>query len=170
MTGVPWRSPISSRRPRRESRGAAAAGRLRVSPRIPVQCSRSHDHAGEGPWTATVEEGLGIPSAGPRGEHDLSVHIDHRRCTQRPDGSWAPDRGVARMPYLESDDRVRSARVLPYWALRCRSVGLLPRPSAWCCNNALKMGGGGGDVGSWEVMLGAVMMSSASSVTENPSG
>ncbi len=73
------------------------------------------------------------------------------------------------MPYLESDDRVRSARVLPYWALRCRSVGLLPRPSAWCCNNALKMGGGG-DVGSWEVMLGAVMMSSASSVTENPSG
>jgi len=43
-----------------------------------VDCSRSHDHEGEGDRTASVEKGVWLPSAGARGERILPVQVDHR--------------------------------------------------------------------------------------------
>ena len=49
-----------------------------VSTETAVERSRSHDQEGEGDRTASVEEGVWLPSAGPRGERLLPVQVDHR--------------------------------------------------------------------------------------------
>jgi hypothetical protein len=54
------------------TRTATVCGRR---PRSPAR--RPHDPAGAAGWTATVEEGLGLPSAGPCGERLLPVQVDY---------------------------------------------------------------------------------------------
>ena len=124
-----------SRAPTPEGRGSTDEDGAGVSARTSGPCSRSHDHAGVRPWAATLEEGVGVPSAGAGGECLLPIQIDHRRCAEGPDGSGAPDRGAAGMQHPESDDRTRAAHVLQCRSLRRRYVGRL-RPAIWCCNNA----------------------------------
>ena len=47
----------------------------------PIRCPRSDDQEGEGARTATVEEGVWLPSARVRGECVLPVQVDRRRLS-----------------------------------------------------------------------------------------
>ena len=64
---------------RGEGRGAADQDRVIVSTGRPIRCPRSDDQEGEGARTATVEEGVWLPSASARGECVLPVQVDRRR-------------------------------------------------------------------------------------------
>ena len=66
---------------RGEGRGAADQDRVVVSTGRPIRCPRSDDQEGEGARTATVEEGVWLPSASARGECVLPVHVDRRRLS-----------------------------------------------------------------------------------------
>ena len=66
---------------RGEGRGAADQDRVVVSTGRPIRCPRSDDQEGEGARTATVEEGVWLPSARARGECVLPVHVDRRRLS-----------------------------------------------------------------------------------------
>ena len=109
----------------RDGRGAACPNGVSVSTRTSVQRPQSDDQARAGPWTSTLDEGLGIPSTGARGERRLSVQIDHRSWAESPVGSRASDRDLARVQHLESDDGPWSACVLQHRKLKCRSAGSL---------------------------------------------
>ena len=52
-----------------------------VSTGRPIRCPRSDDQEGEGARTATVEEGVWLPSASARGECVLPVQVDRRRLS-----------------------------------------------------------------------------------------
>ena len=106
---------------------AAGANRGAVSTRPPVPCSRSNDRASAGPRPSAMAEGGGIPSAGARGERGLSVQIDHRTGSASPNGRRAEDRSAPRVQRAESDDRARSARILPHRSLRGRRYGKVPQ-------------------------------------------
>ena len=62
-------------------RGAADPDRVVVSTGRPIRCPRSDDQEGEGARTATVDEGIWVPSARARGECVLPVHVDRRRLS-----------------------------------------------------------------------------------------
>ena len=62
-------------------RGAADQDRVVVSTGRPIRCPRSDDQEGEGARTATVEEGVWVPSARARGACVLPVHVDRRRLS-----------------------------------------------------------------------------------------
>ena len=62
----------------RDRRGASDQHAYGVTTPTAVDCSRSHDQEGEGDRTTSVEEGVWLPSAGPRGERILPVQVDHR--------------------------------------------------------------------------------------------
>ena len=64
-----------------EGRGAADQDRVVVSTGRPIRCPRSDDQEGEGARTATVEEGVWLPSASARGACVLPVHVDRRRLS-----------------------------------------------------------------------------------------
>ncbi len=66
---------------RGEGCGAADQDRVVVSTGRPIRCPRSDDQEGEGARTATVEEGVWLPSARARGECVLPVHVDRRRLS-----------------------------------------------------------------------------------------
>ena len=66
---------------RGEGRGAADQDRVVVSTGRPIRCPRSDDQEGEGARTATVEEGVWLPSASARGECVLPVQVDRRRLS-----------------------------------------------------------------------------------------
>ena len=66
---------------RGEGRGAADQDRVVVSTGRPIRCPRSDDQEGEGARTATVDEGVWLPSARARGECVLPVHVDRRRLS-----------------------------------------------------------------------------------------
>ena len=55
--------------------------RVVVSTGRPIRCPRSDDQEGEGARTATVEEGVWLPSASARGECVLPVQVDRRRLS-----------------------------------------------------------------------------------------
>ena len=59
--------------------------------------ARPHDPTGAAGWTATVEEGLGLPSAGPYGERLLPVQGDHRGEPSSAQSGGARDGGHPRM-------------------------------------------------------------------------
>ena len=115
--------------------GAAGENRVAVSARPAVPCSRSDDPTRADTRLAAVEESLQIPSAGTRGERGLSVQVDQRTWSASPHGSRATDRGAPRVRRAESDDRTRSARVLPHRSVRARRSGRL-RLNDQSCNNA----------------------------------
>ena len=52
-----------------------------VSTGRPIRCPRSDDQEGEGARTATVDEGVWVPSARARGACVLPVHVDRRRLS-----------------------------------------------------------------------------------------
>ena len=52
-----------------------------ASTKISVKCSRSYDHEGKGNRTSPVEEGVGVPSPSPSGEHFLQVQVNCWRQT-----------------------------------------------------------------------------------------
>ena len=79
-----------------------------------------------GPRPSAVEEGGRIPSTGARGERGLSVQVDHRTGPASPNDRRAEDRSAPRVQRAESDDRARSARVLPHRSLRGRRYGRVP--------------------------------------------
>ena len=62
----------------RDRRGATGQDGKGISTEAAVERSRSRDSEGAGGRTTTVEEGIGLPSAGPRGERLLPVQVDHR--------------------------------------------------------------------------------------------
>ena len=74
------------------TRTATVSGRR---PRSPAP--RPHDPTGAAGWTATVEEGLGLPSAGPCGERLLPVQVDHRGEPSSAQSGGARDGGHPRM-------------------------------------------------------------------------
>ena len=90
----------------------------------PVDCSRSHDQEGEGDRTASVEEGVGLPSAGPRGERILPVQVDHRGRPSSAQSGGAGDRGHPGMQYPQSDDSAWQACVVRRWAMTGLWVGI----------------------------------------------
>ena len=65
----------------------------------------------------------------------FSVQVDQRTWSASPHGSRATDRGAPRVRRAESDDRTRSARVLPHRSVRARRSGRL-RLNDQSCNNA----------------------------------
>ncbi len=58
-----------------------------------------------GDRTAPVEEGGGLPSAGPRGECVLPIQVDHRGGSSSPGSRRTAGRGAARVQRPQSDDR-----------------------------------------------------------------
>ena len=94
-----------------------------VSMEPAVECSGSHDHEDEEDRPPAVEEGGGLPSAGPGGEHLPSVQIDHRRWSSRSLPCRASDRGGDRVQRPESDDRSWSAGVVPHRSVSGLSAG-----------------------------------------------
>ena len=66
---------------RGEGRGAADQDRVVVSTGRSIRCPRSDDQEGEGARTATVDEGVWVPSARARGACVLPVHVDRRRLS-----------------------------------------------------------------------------------------
>ena len=72
---------IRNSRPTGEGRGAADQDRVVVSTARPIRCPRSDDQEGEGARTATVEEGVWLPSASARRECVLPVQVDRRRLS-----------------------------------------------------------------------------------------
>ena len=75
--------------------------------------------------TATVEEGIGLPSAGPRGERLLPVQVDHRECPSGPYARRASGRGPPRVQCPESDGRAWQARVVQYRSVKGLCLGSL---------------------------------------------
>ncbi len=76
-----------------------------VSTRTALKCARSRDRRRGDARPAPMEEGLGLPSAGPRGERVLPVQVHPRGWpwsaqSRRPEG-----RGEPGVPRPESDDR-----------------------------------------------------------------
>ena len=61
----------------------------RLWPRPAVARAGSDDHVGEDARTASLEEGVRVPSSGSGGEHVLPLHVHHRRWPSRPESSWA---------------------------------------------------------------------------------
>ena len=61
--------------------GYVRVDRVVVSTGRPIRCPRSDDQEGEGARTATVEEGVWLPSASARGECVLPVQVDRRRLS-----------------------------------------------------------------------------------------
>ena len=101
--------------------------------------SRSRDRtigASAAPRPSAVKEGREISSTGSRGERGLSVQVDHRTWSASPNDRRAADRSAPRVQRAESDDRARSARVLPHRSLRGRRYGRVPL-NVQSCNNAM---------------------------------
>jgi hypothetical protein len=91
---------------------AARGARVVVPPAKTPQCwdgdrargSRSDDSDGDGHRTTTVDEGIGLPSAGSRGERLLPLQVDLRGCSSSSQSKRAGGRDTRRMQGLESDD------------------------------------------------------------------
>ncbi len=66
-----------------------------------------------------------LPSPGAGGECVLSVQIDYRGSAARPVPRRASGRVRGRVSRPEPDDRARSARVVQYWSVTCRWVGIV---------------------------------------------
>ena len=67
-----------------------------ISTSTAVKHARSHNSEGAGDRTTTMEEGIGLPSTGPRGERFLPVQIDHRRCGSSAESKRTNSRGAPR--------------------------------------------------------------------------
>ena len=55
----------------------------RVTTRAALECTRPHDYRRGDAGAPAMEEGLGLPSAGARGERLLSLQVHHRRWPSR---------------------------------------------------------------------------------------
>jgi hypothetical protein len=96
----------------RERRGAADQDGEGVSKETAVDCSRSHDQEGEGDRTASVEEGVWLPSARPRRERLLPVQVDHRGWLSSAQSGRTGDWGRPRMQHSQPDDAAWQACVV----------------------------------------------------------
>ena len=81
----------------RTSGGETDQDSHRVWTATTIARARPHDPTGAAGWTATVEEGLGLPSAGPYGERLLPVQVDHRGEPSSAQWRGARDGGHPRM-------------------------------------------------------------------------
>ena len=90
----------------------------RVAIRTAVERPRLHDRGGQGDGTATLEEDVGLPSAGPRGEHVLPVQVDHRRRPASAQSGRAGERGRPRVHHPQSDDGAWQASVVRHRSVR----------------------------------------------------
>ena len=75
-----------------------------ASTTISVKCSRQHSHEGARDRASPVEEGVGIPPAGPSGKHLLPIQVDHWRPAACASSQVTGGRGADRMQYPEPDD------------------------------------------------------------------
>ena len=82
------------------------------------------------------KEGIGVPPAGPRGEHLLQVQVDHWPRTSRSTSELAESGGSDRVQHPEPDACPRQARVLGGWCLTktIEPAGMLSYPDS--CTNA----------------------------------
>jgi hypothetical protein len=76
-----------------------------------VKRSRSYDHESEENRAPPVEEGVGIPSSSPSGEHILSVQNDRWPKTSRSESGVTTSGGDHRLQHPQPDDRSRKARI-----------------------------------------------------------
>ena len=74
--------PVSEAAPWRDGRHSTDQDSHRVWTATTIARARPHDPTGAAGWTATVEEGLGLPSAGPYGERLLPVQVDQNPSTE----------------------------------------------------------------------------------------
>ena len=81
----------------RDGRHSTDQDSHRVWTATTITRARPHDPTGAAGWTATVEEGLGLPSAGPYGERLLPVQVDHRGEPSSAQSGGARDGGHPRM-------------------------------------------------------------------------
>jgi len=95
-----------------DRRGATDQDGQGLSTETAVECSRSRDPEAEEDRSATVEEGIRLPSAGPHGERLLPVQVDHRAWPSSTQSSRAGDWGRPRMQHPQSDDSTRRACVV----------------------------------------------------------
>ena len=90
LTPPMTRSPSTKRLGRGVRRSSShRPGRRPSLPRPAVARAGSDDHVGEDARPAPVEEGIGVPSSGPGGEHVLPLQVHHRRWPSRPEPSRA---------------------------------------------------------------------------------
>ena len=90
---------------------------------------------------APVEEGGGIPSPGARGERLLSVQVDSRRSTSRPDSRSARGRIGACVQRAQSDDRAWSTRVVRDQSVTNLRVGSVPCQFRFTQQRLIETGG-----------------------------
>ena len=72
----------------RDGRGASDEDRRSVSAETSGERSRSHHSEGQEGRAPPVEEGGGLPPAGPRGKRLLPVQVDHWRPASRSTSPW----------------------------------------------------------------------------------
>ena len=108
----------------------------RLSTKAPTARSRSHDHAREAARPPPLEDGVGVPPPGSRGERVLPVQVDPRGGSPCPDLGRADGRSTARVQHLESDDRPRQASVVRDRSMREPGLGTVRSVSESCTNAA----------------------------------
>ena len=91
--------------------------RCGLGARATIHRTGSNGHTGERPRSATLEENLRLSSTGARRDRLLSVQNDHQWGATGTHIGRAPDRSLARLQHLESDDRARSLHVVQGRAL-----------------------------------------------------
>ncbi len=92
----------------RDGRGATGEDRRRVSTETPGERSRSHHSEGQGGRAPPVEEGGGLPPAGPGGKRLLPVQVDHWRPASCSTSGGSGNRSGDRVQHPEPDDRAWS--------------------------------------------------------------
>ena len=105
----------------RDGCGPTEQDRTSVSTAATVERAGAHDQQGKADRTASVEKGVGLPSASAGGERLLPVHVNHWRGASGAECRRTDSRDAARVQRPESDDRPGNATVLQY-----RSVTRLP--------------------------------------------
>ena len=75
--------------------------------------------------TTTLEEDVGLPSAGPGGEHLLPVQVDHWRRPSSAQFSRAGDGGRPCVQHPQSDDGAWQASVVRHRSVKDPWVGIV---------------------------------------------
>ena len=83
-----------------------------VAPWTTLESARSRDHSRGSARAAPMQEGLGLPSAGPRGKRFLPLQVHHRRWPSCPKWWWPGGRGEPGVPCPQPGDRAWQTRVV----------------------------------------------------------
>ena len=118
----------------RHGRCATDEDRRCVSAETPGERSRLHHSEGQGGRAPPVEEGGGLPPAGPRGKRLLPVQVDHWRPASCSTSEGPGNRSSDRVQHPEPDDRAWSTGLVCNRAVKVAGSGRFSLLSGSCTN------------------------------------